>query len=177
MKTNLPVELLPYHRAAADVFATSDDVCLAVLYGSHARGQAGPLSDVDVVVLLERSFDSEHYFDRRLEIIGRLMQVLNTNEVDVIILNQAPLALQYRVARDGIVLYSRHHDHLIEFVSQTVSRYLDFKPVIERHERAILARARQGDLLNGYNPHRGALERYRQLRERAEGTSGLEKRS
>ena len=177
MKTNLPSELLPYQRAVANIFATSDDTCLAVLYGSQARGQAGPLSDIDVAVLLERSFDPEHYFDRRLDIIGRLMQVLNTNEVDVVILNQAPLALQYRVVRDGIVLYSRHHDHMIEFVSQTVTRYLDFKPVVERHERAILARARQGELLNGYNPHRGALGRYRKLRERTEGTSGLENQS
>jgi hypothetical protein len=171
MKTNLPPELLPYQAATADLFAAFDDVCLAVLYGSHARGQAGPLSDVDVAVLLERACDPDTYFDRRLDIIGRLMQTLNTNEVDVIILNQAPLALQYRVVRDGMVLYARHHDHLIEFISQTVSRYLDFKPVIERHERAILARARQGDLLHGYNPHRGALERYRQLRERTQGTS------
>jgi uncharacterized protein len=172
MKTNLSPQLLPYQKATVDIFAADAEVCLAVLYGSHARGEAGPLSDVDVAVLLERSCDANDYFDRRLELIGRLMQAFDTNEVDVIILNQAPLALQYRVVRDGLVLYARHHDHLIEFASQTVSRYLDFKPVIERHERAILARARQGDLLHGYNPHRGALERYRQFRERAEGTSG-----
>jgi len=171
MKTNLSSELLPSQRATADLFAAVDDVCLAVLYGSQARGQAGPLSDVDIAVLLERACDPARYFDIRLDLIGRLMQALNTNEVDVIILNQAPLALQYRVVRDGVVLYSRHHDHMIEFVSQSVSRYLDFKPVIERHERAILARARQGELLNGYNPHRGALERYRQLRERTQGTT------
>jgi predicted nucleotidyltransferase len=171
MKTNLPPELLSYQAATADVFAACDDVCLAVLYGSRARGAAGPLSDVDVAVLLEHSVDPTSYFDRRLDLIGRLMQALDTNDVDVVILNQVPLALQYRVARDGIVLYARHHAHLIDFVAQTVSWYLDFKPVIERHERALLARARQGDLLHGYNPHRGALERYRQLRERAEGTS------
>jgi predicted nucleotidyltransferase len=171
MKTALPPELLSYQAATTDIFAAYDDVCLAVLYGSHARRTAGPLSDVDVAVLLERPVDPALYFERRLDLIGRLMQALNTNEVDVVILNQAPLALQYRVVRDGVVLYARHHDHLIEFMAQTVSRYLDFKPVIERHERAILARARQGDLLNGYNPHRGALERYRQLRERTQGTA------
>jgi len=171
MKTNLPPQLLPYQTATVDIFAADDKVCLAVLYGSHARGEAGPLSDVDVAVLLERSCAADDYFEQRLELIGRFMQALNTNDVDVVILNQAPLALQYRVVRDGFVLYARHHDHLIEFVSQTVSRYLDFKPVIERHERAILARARQGDLLHGYNPHRGALERYRQLRERTKRSS------
>ena len=171
MRTELPSELLSYQQATADLFAACDEVCLAALYGSQARGQAGPLSDIDVAVLLEQPCDPARYFDLRLELIGRLMSALHTNEVDVLILNQAPLALQYRVVRDGVVLYARHHEHLIAFVSQTVSRYLDFKPIIERHERAILQRARQGDLLNGYNPHRGALERYRQFCERAEGTS------
>lgn len=141
MNANLPPELRPYQPALEDYFAALDGVGLAVLYGSKARGQAGPLSDVDVAVLLDRSFDPERYFDRRLEIIGGLMSLLNTNKVDVIILNQASLALQYRVVRDGIVLYCRNHDRLIQFAAQTVSEYLDFKPVIERHERAILARA------------------------------------
>ncbi|MFN3331828.1 MAG: hypothetical protein ACK47M_04890 [Caldilinea sp.] len=39
--------------------------------------------------------------------------------------------------------------------------------MIDRHERAILERARRGELLNGHNPYRGALARYRQQRERA----------
>ena len=59
----------------------------------------------------------------------------------------------------------------LKLFARYVSEYLDFKPVIERHERAILERARKGELLHGYNPHRGALERYRQLRERLEGTA------
>ena len=107
----------------------------------------------------------------RLEIIGGLMDILRINDVDVIVLNQAPLALGYRVLRDGILLYYRNRQVIIEFTAQTVSAYLDFKPVIERHERTILERARKGELLHGYNPHRGALERYRQLRERFEGTA------
>jgi hypothetical protein len=37
-------------------------------------------------------------------------------------------------------------------IPRTVNAYLDFKPVIERHERAILARAQRGELLHGHNP-------------------------
>lgn len=83
------------------------------------------------------------------------------------ILNQAPpLALRYHVLRDVVLLYCRAPNIRVEFTARTVSAYLDFKPVIEQHERAILERARKGELLHGYNPHRGALERYRRLRER-----------
>jgi predicted nucleotidyltransferase len=163
---------LDEHRRALEAyFASLDNLVLAYLFGSHARDQAGPLSDVDVAVLLAGRPDDGHCFDMRLEIIGGLMDILHINAVDVAILNQVPLALRYRVLRDGRLLYCRDRQAMIEFYARTVTEYLDFKPVIERHERAILERARKGELLHGYNPHRGALERYRRLRERLEGAA------
>jgi len=159
------------HTSALEAYFTSlDGVTLAYLFGSHARGQAGPLSDVDVAVLLAGRPGDGRCFDMRLEIMGGLMDILRVNEVDVAILNQAPLALRYRVLRDGVLLFCCDRQAMVEFYARTVIEYLDFKPVIERHERAILERARKGELLHGYNPHRGALERYRRLRERLEGT-------
>jgi predicted nucleotidyltransferase len=41
MKTNLPPELSPHQQTVTDIFAAFDEVCVAVLYGSHARGQTG----------------------------------------------------------------------------------------------------------------------------------------
>jgi len=166
---------LDEHKSALEAyFASLDGVTSAYLFGSHARGQAGPLSDVDVAVLLAGRPDDDRCFDMRLEIMGGLMDVLHVNEVDVAILNQAPLALRYRALRDGVLLFCCDRQAMVEFCARTVIEYLDFKPVIERHERAILERARKGELLHGYNPHRGALERYRQLRERLEGTAATD---
>jgi predicted nucleotidyltransferase len=164
-------DLNEYKHALEGYFASRDDLVLAYLFGSHARGQAGPLSDVDVAVLLAGQPDDGHCFDVRLEVIGGLMDILHSNNVDVAILNQVPLALRYRIVRDGVLLFCRDRPAMVAFKARTVSEYLDFKPVIERHERAILERARKGELLHGYNPHRGALERYRQLRERLEGAA------
>jgi predicted nucleotidyltransferase len=163
------LDLTLHAEALQRYFASLDGVLAAYLFGSYARGQAGPLSDVDVAVLLDDACDEQRSFDIRLEVIGGLMRMLHTNDVDVIVLNQAPLALQYRVVRDGILLYCRERQPTIEFAARTVSMYLDFKPVIERHERAILERARRGELLRGPNPHRSAVERYRRLRERLAG--------
>ena len=163
---------LDEHRQALEAyFASLDSVVLAYLFGSQARGKAGLLSDVDVAVLLASQPDDGHCFDVRLEVIGGLMDILHFSNVDVAILNQVPLALRYRIVRDGILLFCRDRRAMVAFKARTVSEYLDFKPVIEQHERAILERARKGELLHGYNPHRGALERYRQLRERLEGTA------
>ena len=164
-------ELGRYADMLEQYFASLDGVVLAYLFGSHARGQAGPLSDVDTAVLLEGHPDDDRCLDMRLEIIGGLMGLLHTNDVDVLILNQAPPALRYAVLRDGVLLFCRDRQAMIQFRVQTLNEYLDFKPILRRHERAILERAQKGELLSGHDPHRGAIERYRRLRERLEKAS------
>jgi hypothetical protein len=152
-------------------FASQAEIVVAYLYGSQARGQANPLSDVDFAVLLGGQPDSGQCLDARLKLVGDLEQLLHTNDVDVAILNQTPPALSYRVLRDGQLLYCRDRDQMISFRVRAINEYLDFKPILERHERAIIEKARKGELLNGYNPHRGAVERHRQRRERLEGAT------
>jgi len=86
--------------AIEQYFAALDAVVLAYLFGSHARGEARPLSDVDIAVPLRETCTRQEAFDLRLEIIGGLMRIFGADDVDVIMLNEAPLALQYRVLRD-----------------------------------------------------------------------------
>ena len=159
-------DLSQYVDRLEQYFASLEGVVLAYLFGSHARGQAWAQSDVDVAVLLENRPDDDRCFDMRLEVIGGLMNLLDTDEVDVLILNQAPPALRYAVLRDGVLLYCRDRQAMIEFRVRAVNEYLDFKPILRRHERAILEKARKGELLSGYDPYRGTLERYRELHQR-----------
>ena len=159
-------ELDEHKEALAQYFAALDGVVLAYLFGSHARGQAWAHSDVDVAVLLQGHPDDARCMDMRLEVIGGLMERLHTDEVDVLILNQGFPALNYAVLRDGALIFCRDHQARIAFYLRTLNEYLDFKPVLKRHERAILEKARRGELLSGYNPYRGTLERYQRLRER-----------
>ncbi len=150
-------------------FASLDGVVLAYVFGSHARGETWAHSDVDMAVLLEGLPDDDHCFDMRLQVVGGVMDVLQTDAVDALILNQAPPALAHAVLRDGILIFCRDEQTRIDFYLRTVNRYLDFKPVLRRHERAILESARRGELLGGHNRHRGTLERYQRLRERLAG--------
>ena len=156
--------------ALSTYIGSLDDVILGYLFGSHARGQVWAHSDVDVALLLAGEPDAARCLERRLAAIGGIADVLSTDDVDVVILNQAPPALAYAVLRDGILLFCRDEPARIAFQVRAVNEYLDFKPVLERHERALLQRAERGELLDGYNPHRGALERYQVVRERLERT-------
>jgi hypothetical protein len=155
-------------------FISQPHILFAYLFGSQARGQAHALSDIDVAVMLAESLNADQRFATRLDLMGEVSHLTQTNAVDVLILNDAPLALAYRVLHDGRLLACHDRDQLIAYTARTVNAYLDFKPVIERHERAILARAQRGELLHGHNPHRGALERYRQRRQRLEESAKSE---
>ncbi len=159
-----------YTEALERYFAPLEDVVLAYLFGSHARKRAWAQSDVDIGVLLAGHPDDDRCFEMRLEIIGGLMSLFHTNDVDVLILNQAPPALRYAVLRDGLLVFCRERQAMIEFYVRTVSEYLDFLPILRRHEAAILERARKGELLSGYDPYCGALERYRRQRARLTAT-------
>lgn len=95
----------------------------ARLYGSPARGRAGPLSDVDVALLLDS--DDEQ---RRLELTAAIAHAVAPMRADVVILNDAPVALSYRVLRDGMVLVSRDDKARVDHWVRTVDRYLDMAP-------------------------------------------------
>ncbi|MGH3600062.1 MAG: type VII toxin-antitoxin system MntA family adenylyltransferase antitoxin [Pseudonocardiaceae bacterium] len=98
-------------------------VLVAYLYGSHARGRAGPLSDVDAALLLDS--DDEQ---RRLELTAGIAHAVAPMRADVVILNDAPVALSYRVLRDGTVLVSRDDKARVDHWVRTVDRYLDMAP-------------------------------------------------
>lgn len=138
---------------------------LAYLFGSYGRNQPHAHSDVDVAVLLTAEADC---FEIRLQIMADLSTILQRNDIDVVILNQAPLVLAYRVIRDGRLLSCRSQTQRVKFVAETMVTYLDFQPLVKRHEKIVLERASKGHLTYGYNPHHGALDRYRQRRQRLE---------
>lgn len=145
-------------------FAQQPAIVFAYLFGSHGRGTPHAQSDVDIAVLHEPTLDENQSFDLRLDLIHDLIGLLRTSAVDVIILNQAPLALSYRVFRDGVVLFSRDQQRRILFQADIVSRYLDFKPFIDYQDRMIVERARKGTLRNGHHTDHDPLAHYRQMR-------------
>lgn len=130
-------------RAVENAVSGEDAVAAAYLFGSAARGVSGPLSDVDVAVLLRPQASDEGIFDR---LADRLCQSLDVSRVDVVDLGTAPLPLRYRVIRDGMAVVSRSPAYLERFIVETTLHYLDFAPLRDRAFRlqraAILGQGR-----------------------------------
>jgi predicted nucleotidyltransferase len=80
-------------------------VSVAVLYGSHARGEATEHSDIDLAVVFDETLSSVEKTRARLALIERLSVSLGTNAVDVTPLIRAPQSLQREIYRDVILLY------------------------------------------------------------------------
>jgi predicted nucleotidyltransferase len=106
-----------------------EGVVAAMLIGSQARGNPGPLSDVDIAYWHDPSLDRDRRWDLRLELIGAAEEVLRTSEIDMVPLNEAPPLLQQRAIRDGVPLVERDPDERVRLETRAIVHYLDTQPL------------------------------------------------
>jgi predicted nucleotidyltransferase len=110
-----------------------EDVVFAYLFGSLARKKAGPLSDVDIAVYCE---EGSLFPEKKLEILGNLVGVLKTDEIDLVVLNRAPLALRMKILDNKRVIVDKAPLIRHRYESLTMRQYFDFS----YKEKAILSR-------------------------------------
>jgi predicted nucleotidyltransferase len=110
------------------------EVLEAYLFGSVARGDAQPHSDVDVAVFVEPSALDRPGFGYDAELGARLQQVLARSDVDVVVLNRAGPVLYHRVLRDGTRILSRDLAATTTREGYALSRYCDFVPTLRKIE-------------------------------------------
>jgi predicted nucleotidyltransferase len=119
-------------------------VLLAYLYGSLARGQATPLSDVDIALVTEQPLPPLTRLDLELDVEVKL-SALGISQVDVRVINQAPPVVRGRVVTEGRLLYCRDEKRRVDFESQARTQYFDLQPLL-REQRQTYFRAALADL-------------------------------
>ncbi len=127
-------------EALATRLAREPDVAVAYLFGSHARGTAGPRSDVDVAVLLA----GEPSPGRHLDLVDAVAEVVGSERADVVVLNDAPVAVAYQVLRDGRRLVVSDEVARVRHWVRTVDRYLDMVPMRQTLEHGLRHRLQEG---------------------------------
>ena len=108
-----------------DFFASESQVKFAYLFGSHAHGAAGPLSDIDLAVYLDGQVD---FFTTRLTLMVSLAKKIRTENFDLVVLNQAPPVLQYEVIKTGVIL-KENKPRRVMFEAAVLRTYLDTIPM------------------------------------------------
>ena len=116
-------------------------VTYALLFGSTARGTAHPGSDLDVAVGLQ---PGTVLSTRELGTLIADLESAAGRPIDLVLLDEAPPALAYRIFRDGVTLFERSHRALADRKARAILDYLDFRPLESIVVRGVLAAAARG---------------------------------
>jgi len=134
MRLSTPSSL---HAAIGEALADAPHVAFALVFGSCARGTAHAGSDIDVALAFRRGRRPGAY--EIGAIVSRIEEAAGRS-VDVVVLDDAPPGLAYRVFRDGVAVLVRDRSALVERKARAILEYLDFQPFEEALSKAVLAR-------------------------------------
>ena len=124
-------------------FSAFPEVVAVYLFGSAARGTRGKRSDVDIAVLTRAGGTSRHRSRSLVEYVQAACDALGTDDVDVVLLRRAPIALRHEVFREGKPLLVRDPEALSRFRLESSREYLDTIPLRRTFEEAFFRRVRR----------------------------------
>jgi len=102
-----------------------DFVRVAYVFGSVAEGKAGPLSDIDIAVLMDKKLDKKERNEKKIFLIGKISSILKTDNFDFIVMNDVPMLMKFNIIKTGKVLKSGRERVAME--TRIMSEYLDRK--------------------------------------------------
>jgi len=110
-----------------DFLEKNNQINAGYLFGSLATNNKKPLSDIDIAVYIDNSIHKKDYLDILLDLSNDISKILQTDEFDLVILNNASLRFAYNIISTGKLIFVKNMNPLIDFTEEIVNRYLDFK--------------------------------------------------
>lgn len=118
-----------------EYFQKHPEIEVAYIFGSKALGRENLLSDIDIALLIDRERIKEEIYPYgyKAHILADLLQLLKTNDVDLVILDEANPLLRHRILYFGKIIYSRDERKRIKFQVDTINKYNDYKYLLKSH--------------------------------------------
>jgi len=104
-----------------DFFLNNPNIIFAYLFGGMVKDRPSPLSDVDIAVYVKDVKKLDY-----LEMFGKVADILGTDEIDLVILNSAPLSLTGRILQGRKVLVDKEPFVRHLFESRILREFFDF---------------------------------------------------
>ncbi len=139
-----------HHQDLTFILEKDKRVKFAYLFGSRARGQAGPLSDTDVAVYLDRRVKPGDY---RLKLMEKLAKFLKNDNLDLVVLNQAPPLLRHEIIKYGLLLKD-DASRRIPFEAEVIRECLDTAYLRQVQRAALVENIRKGTAFGPQRPRR-----------------------
>jgi predicted nucleotidyltransferase len=121
-----------------DLLHADTDVIVLYAFGGLAKGQLKPLSDLDIAVMVSKTLTNKERFEKHLQLLSSLNQLFGTDEIDLVLLNDAPLRFAHSILRDGKLLFCRGLKVLVDFAENVRTSYLDFRYYRDRFDEEFL---------------------------------------
>ncbi len=118
VKNNVPLII---KKLSAD-----KEITALYVFGSLARNDLKPLSDLDFGILLSNQLKKMDRFKKHLQLIDIFCDTFHTDEIDIVLMNDAPLSFCHKIFRSGKLLLVNNKKALIDFHEHVVKKYLDF---------------------------------------------------
>lgn len=135
------------------------EIAMLYRFGSRVEGTAGPSSDYDFAVLLDREVDPAA---TRSSFASELSRQLGTSRIDLVLLRNAPVELAFAIVSKGEILYERDVATRVAFESRIMGLYFDALPFLKKAHQDIIQE----------NGHANRVQRYRKTLGRTQGTLG-----
>ena len=108
--------------------AQQPGIAAAWLFGSAARGEMRPDSDVDVAILFDRGVSPRARTLALADLASRLESATHPRPVDVVSLDEQGPVFVHAALRDGKRIVVNDDERRADFESDALVWYLDFKP-------------------------------------------------
>jgi predicted nucleotidyltransferase len=131
-------------RIAAGTAEVFPHTVAACVFGSAARGEMKPFSDVDLAVLLP---DEPDLMDLG-ELAGRVEDI-SRRSVDVVLLRRLPERdpeLAFRIADEGLAILESRRFAFADFKKEAFLWYMDTAPLRQMMKQALYRRIRSGNM-------------------------------
>jgi len=113
------MERLPHLK---DYLEKDPDIVFAYLFGGLTKKSPGPYSDVDIAIYVKEPKKIKY-----LDVFSDITRVLGTDEVDLVVLNKAPLSLSGRVLLSKKLLADKEPFLRHRYESLTLRKFFDFQ--------------------------------------------------
>jgi uncharacterized protein YutE (UPF0331/DUF86 family) len=109
---------------------------------STGRRLAGTFSDLDVALLLLEKVKTNEFFDYQVYFVSELSKTLETQGLEVVILNQASLLQRAQVIKNWNILYQRDVKRRVQWETRAVMEYLEFQKYDDIQSKALAERTK-----------------------------------
>jgi len=127
----IPEDVHPKIGFLTDLFMQDSNIIFAYLFGGLARDQRKPLSDVDLVIYVNNVRRLNY-----LSLFAKISEILCTDEIDLVVLNSAPVSLAGRSLQTRKMLVDKDPFLRHKYESRILREFFDFSI----KEREILKR-------------------------------------